>query len=349
MANEKVKTIDISMKTLIKFILIILALLFLFYVRDVIIIVFVSVIIATAINPWVDNFQKKGIPRILSIVIIYTVIFGLISLAIALILPAITNQISLFIKNFPFIYQKISASLPGTEAQDTGLVETIQKSLQSIISALGNVTSSIFAGISNIFGGLFSLVGILVITFYIVLIEDGFKKFISSVSPVKYQPYLLQLSERLQIRLSHWIKGQLILSLVIGTACFIGLVILGIPYALVLGLIAGLTEFIPYAGPVIGAVPAVLIALAISPWKAIFVVILYVIIQQLENNLLVPKIMQKVTGLNPIVVVIVMLLGAKLMGILGVLLALPVTIIGDEFLKDFYRDKEEKPETGKMA
>lgn len=342
MAEERTKSVDISMKTLIKVVILILALLFLFYVRDVIMIVFVSVIIATAINPWVDSLQKRGLPRIMSIIIIYTIIFGLISLAIALIIPAMTTQLSQFAKNFPAIYEKISSGLPGTDAEGSELAETIQNSLQSMVSALGNITSGIFAGLSGIFGGLFSLAGILVLTFYIVIIEGGLKKFIAGVSPAKYQPYLIQLTGRIQTRLSHWIKGQLILSLIIGVASFIGLVILGIPYALVLGLIAGLTEFIPYAGPVIGAVPAVLIALTISPWKAVFVVILYIIIQQLENNLLVPKIMQKVTGLNPIVVIIVMLLGARLMGMLGIILAIPFTIIGDEFLKDFFRDKIDK-------
>ncbi len=342
MTEEKTKSVDISMKTLIKLVVLILVLLFLFYVRDVIIIVFVSAIIATAINPWVNNFQKKSIPRIVSIIIIYTIIFGLISMAIALIIPAMTNQLSQFAGNFPALYEKVASGIPGTGVEGSELAETIQNSLQSIVSTLGNITSSIFAGLSGIFGGLFSLVGILVLTFYIVLIENGLKKFITGVSPAKYQPYLIQLVERIQTRLSHWMKGQLILSLIIGVASFIGLVILGIPYALVLGLIAGLTEFIPYAGPIIGAVPAVLIALTISPWTAIFVVILYIIIQQLENNILVPKIMQKVTGLNPIVVIIVMLLGARLMGILGIILAIPIAIIGDEFLKDFFRDKIDK-------
>ncbi|MDZ7798585.1 MAG: AI-2E family transporter [Patescibacteria group bacterium] len=339
------KKVDISMKSLIKIILVILALLFIFYVRDVIIIVFVSAVIATAINPWVDKFQKKGVPRILSIIIIYTIIFGLVSLAIALIIPAMTNQIAQFSQNFPAIYDKISNSLTSGGEQSQQLAETIQQGLQSTISALGNITNSIFAGLSGIFGGLFSLIGILVLTFYITLIEDGLNKFIQAVSPSHYQPYLMQLLSRIQVRLSKWVKGQLILSLIIGVASFIGLVILGIPYALVLGLIAGLTEFIPYAGPIIGAVPAVLIALTISPWKALFVIILYIIIQQLENNLLVPKIMQRTTGLNPIVIIIVMLLGARLMGILGVILAIPITIIGDEFIKDFYKEKKKKDES----
>lgn len=340
--NGKEQTIEISMTTLFKFVLVIIALLFLYYVRDVIVIVIVSGIFASALAPWVDRFQRKNVPRIVSIIAIYAIILGLISLAIALIIPAITNQLKQFATNFPALYQKISAGFPGAGAKGSELAETIQQSLQSIISALGDITSSIFAGLAGIFGGLFSLVGILVLTFYMALIEDGFKKLITAVSPAKYQPYLIQLTNRIQIKLGHWIKGQLILSLIIGIASFIGLTILGIPYAVVLGLIAGLTEFIPIAGPIIGAVPAVLIALTISPWKAIFVVILYIIIQQLENNLLVPKVMQKVIGLNPIVIIIVMLLGARLLGILGILLAIPVTIIGDEFLKDFFKERRRK-------
>lgn len=342
MNDGRTQTVTFSMGSFLKLVLVIIAILFLYYVRDVIIMVFVSAVLASALAPWVDKFQRRNVPRIVSIIIIYVILLGLISLAIAMIIPAISNQLKQFTTNFPALYEKIRTSLPGAAGQGSELVASIQESLQSIVSALGNITSGIFAGLSGIFGGLFSLVGILVLTFYIVLIEDGFRKFAAAVSPAKYQPYIMQLISRIQIRLGYWIKGQLILSLVIGVACFIGLVILQIPYPVVLGLIAGLTEFIPIAGPVIGAVPAVLIALTVSPWKAIFVVILYLLIQQLENNLLVPKVMQKVTGLNPIVVIIVMLLGAKLIGILGIILAIPVTIIGDEFLKDFFKERKKR-------
>lgn len=340
--NERTQTVNFSMTSFLKLIFVVIAILFLYYVRDVIIMIFVSAVFASALAPWVDKLHKRNIPRIVSIIVIYVIILGLISLAIALIIPAISTQLKQFTSNFPDIYEKIRTSLPGETGQSSELIKSIQDSLQSVVSTLGNITGSIFAGLAGIFGGLFSLVGILVLTFYIALIEDGFRKFASAISPAKYQPYIIQLTTRIQTRLGYWIKGQLILSVVIGVACFIGLVILQIPYPMVLGLIAGLTEFIPIAGPILGAVPAVLIALTVSPWKAIFVVILYLLIQQLENNLLVPKVMQKVTGLNPIVVVIVMLLAAKLIGILGIILAIPVTIIGDEFLKDFFKERREK-------
>ncbi|MFA5070688.1 MAG: AI-2E family transporter [Patescibacteria group bacterium] len=340
--NGRGQPVTFSTASFIKLILVVIALLFLYYVRDVIIMIFVSVVLASALAPWVDKLQKRNIPRVLSIVIFYVIILGLISVAIALIIPAISSQLKQFAGNFPSLYEKIQNSLPGAAGSGSELVKTIQESLQSIVSTLGDITSSIFAGLSGLFGGLFSLVGILVLTFYIVLIEDGFRKVIAAISPAKYQPYFVLLISRIQTRLGFWIKGQLILCVVIGTVCFIGLVILQVPYPLVLGLIAGITEFIPIAGPIIGAVPAVLIALTVSPWKAIFVVILYILIQQLENNLLVPKVMQKVTGLNPIVVIIVMLLASKLLGILGIILAIPITIIGDEFLKDFFKEKREK-------
>jgi predicted PurR-regulated permease PerM len=128
--------------------------------------------------------------------------------------------------------------------------------------------------------------------------------------------------------------------LIIGVLTFIGLSILGVNFALVLSLIAGLTEFVPIAGPFIGAIPAVLVAFTQSPLKALLVIILYIIIQQLENNLIVPKVMQKVTGLNPVVVIVVMLVGAKIAGIPGVILAIPVTIIGNALLENFFKEKQ---------
>jgi predicted PurR-regulated permease PerM len=141
---------------------------------------------------------------------------------------------------------------------------------------------------------------------------------------------------RVQDKLGLWLRAQLLLSGIIFLVTWIGLLILGVKYSLVLALIAGITEVIPFIGPIIGAIPAVLLAFLQSPIKALLVLILYLVIQQLEGNILVPKVMQKTVGLNPIVVIVVILLGAKIAGVLGALLSIPVavaimTIAGDWF------------------
>jgi predicted PurR-regulated permease PerM len=145
----------------------------------------------------------------------------------------------------------------------------------------------------------------------------------------------LRLWTKIQNRLGNWLRGQLILSLVIFTLTYIGLSILQIKYALVLAMLAGSFELIPYVGPILSSVPAIFLAFVQAPYLALFVILLYFIVQQLENSLIVPKVMGRVTGLNPIVVLIAVLIGAKIGGIVGTLMAVPVATALSTFLYDF--------------
>ena len=222
------------------------------------------------------------------------------------------------------------------------LLETVNDTLQSLQANISQATSGVFNAVASIFGGFFSMLGVIVITFYMLLEENALKKFFRSIMPVKYQPYVFQLVNRSQEQLRNWLRGQLILCLIIGFLAWFGLTIFGVKYALVLGLWAGLTEFIPYLGPFLGGIPAVFIALTTGNFlNAVLVVVWYIIIQQLENNFIVPRVMQKIVGLNPLVVVIVMLVGAKVAGVIGLLLAVPLTIIVRTFLEDFFAFRQE--------
>lgn len=339
------------MQSILKVIIVFIALAFLWFIRDVILIVLVSLIFASAIDPWVDHLQKRrGMARGVSLLIIFVVTIGIIALTIGLLVPAIANQAGQLTQNFPHVMdtllQQFNSAQQTQQGQD--LINSVQENLSNLSKSLSNIAGSVFSGIVSLFGGIITLIGILFLTFYMTMEENGVEKFVRAISPAQYQPYLLRLIRRVQERLGLWLRGQLILGLIIGALCFVGLVILGVPYPLVLALVAGLTELIPMLGPILGAIPAVFIALTISPWKALFVIILYLVIQQLENNLIVPKVMQRATGLNPIVVLVIMLIGGKLAGITGVILAVPVTIIGDSFIHDFLdrRKRRDDLETG---
>jgi len=144
------------------------------------------------------------------------------------------------------------------------------------------------------------------------------------------------LAGRIQQKIGAWARGQFILGLIIGVMCFIGLIFLLPEYALVLAIVAGLTELIPYLGPTLGAIPAVFLGFTVSPGHGLAVLILYIIIQQLENNVVVPQVMRRQLGLNPIMIIIAMLVGARLAGIVGLILAVPVataiSVVGKDFL-----------------
>jgi predicted PurR-regulated permease PerM len=145
----------------------------------------------------------------------------------------------------------------------------------------------------------------------------------------------------MQNKMGQWLRAQLILGLVVGIAVYIGLKILGVEYALLLALIAGVLEIVPYLGPILAVVPALMIGLAQSPIIGLSVLGLYLLIQQVENNILVPKIMQTVTGLNPVISILALLVGLKAGGIAGAILAIPLAMMAVVILEDLFRDVTE--------
>ena len=183
---------------------------------------------------------------------------------------------------------------------------------------------------------------VLVLTFYMVVEEDNARRFVKSLAPVEYQPFLAQLFTKMQKKIGAWLRGQIVLAVVIGIASYIGLTILGVPYALVLALIAGLFEVVAYVGPIFATIPAAIIGFSVSPLMGVLVIILYLVIQQLEGNVLVPKIMQRVTGLNPIISIVALLIGVKLGGIMGAIFAIPiatmVSVILEELFAEYHKD-----------
>jgi predicted PurR-regulated permease PerM len=193
--------------------------------------------------------------------------------------------------------------------------------------------------------GIITIITIVVLSVYLVAQEEGVKHFVKAVTPLKYRPYIVSLVDRLQEKMGEWLRGQLILMLFVGGLTYLGLWLMGVNYALILAIVAGLLEVIPIIGIPIAIIPALLISFTQNPVLALFVLILYIVIQQVENHILVPKVMQKAVGLNPVFVIIALLVGYKLGGILGVLISVPAATAISVFIKDFYeykvnRDKE---------
>ncbi|MDP3995095.1 MAG: AI-2E family transporter [bacterium] len=318
-------TIHISTLSILKILGVFGALAFLYLVWDVIVLLFVSLVFAASIGPAIDWMEKKRIPRAAGILLIYAGLVFVLSLVVVLIIPPITEQIDQLASTFPLYYERIM-QLFGNLQIETDVSGAFQDNLRSVGDTLSSYTGSVVATLSGIFGGIATLMLVLVLTFYFSVRKNGLKHFLWSVTPASHQKYVEQVFIRIQDKLGLWLRGQMLLSLIIFMVTWIGLMILGVKYALVLALIAGITEVIPFVGPIIGAVPAVILAFLQSPFLALLVVILYLVIQQLEGNIIVPKVMQRAVGLNPIVVIVAILLGAKLAGVLGAILAIPVTV-----------------------
>jgi len=333
-------TINISTAAILKVLVIFLILAFLYLIKEVLLIIFVALVLASAFDPWVDWLQKRKIPRSLSILIIYVILVAVITSAFVMIVPPVSKEVSQLAENFPLYYEKIVNGIEHFQISDNlGAQEQLQKGLSSLSENLPNTLSNVFNTLFDIFGGIFSVLLVLVITFYLTVNEEGMKNFIQSITPANAQPYLMRLYARIQVKMGQWLRGQLILSLVIFTLIFIGLSILGVPYALILAFIAGLFEIVPMIGPWLSAIPAVFFGFLQSPLMGMSVIILYIVVQELENHLIVPKVMSRAVGLNPLVVIIAVLVGAKIGGIVGILLAVPVATALSVFLRDFVEKK----------
>ena len=182
---------------------------------------------------------------------------------------------------------------------------------------------------------------ILVLAFYLVVEEATVSKYFRRLAPIEMQPYMAHLMEKLQRKIGEWLRGQLLLCLIIGVVVYLVLSFLGVKYALVLALIAGLLEVIPYIGPIIAVVPAFIIAFAQAPFLGFSVLLSYIILQQIENHFIVPKIMQRVTGLNPIISILALLVGVKVAGLIGAMFAIPIAMMGVVILEDLFQDHSE--------
>ncbi|TSC95926.1 MAG: hypothetical protein Athens101410_250 [Parcubacteria group bacterium Athens1014_10] len=330
--NFQITTIGV-----IKVVAVLLALFFLFLIKDLIIILFVSFVFAAALSPIVNKWEEKGVSRALSLVLIYLVLFLILALIISSFLPEIINQFKEIIQNFSPYFQQASEPLPNQGMELKG-------DLQGFLDSLNNIfigkNAGVFSNIINLFGGFGTFIFILIITFYLVLDKKSIRNLFYSLTPLKYQNYFIPYLKKAQEKIGLWFKGQLTLSFIIGLVSYLGLLVIGVRYALVLGLFAGLTEIIPYLGPWIGAVPAVLIAFFQAPIKALVVAVFYLLVQQLENVIIVPRVMSKAVGLNPIIIICSLWVGGRISGILGMLIAVPVAGILSVIVKDYIEFKK---------
>jgi len=340
METNKVVNINISTSTILKVFLILLIIFLVYLLNNIIVILFVSLILASLVTPFVEFMQKKRIPRGASLILIYLIFFAILSFIVYSIIPPIINEVNDFIKDSPAYFDKI---LPNTlnneEIGAENIFNNIKNGLGIFDSNIKTAAGGVFATVGSLFGGFLSFILILVITFYMVVEDNAMKKVVWSIVPVKHQPYVIQLLSRMQKKVGGWLRGQLILSLIIFIVTYLGLLFLGVKYALVLALIAGLTEFVLYIGPVIAAIPALVIAFFQSPVLALFVLIFYYILNMIETHILVPKIMQKAVGLNPVIVIVVLIVGFKIGGILGGVLAIPIVTAISVFLGDVFERK----------
>ena len=333
-------TINISSNTIFRIIFVILFLIFLYAIRNILILLFFAIIIASAIDLPAKRFDKLKIPRALSVLLIYLVCIGILAGLLILFVPSLANEIKSFSIEFPKyadgLYQKFQRLQDGSLKYQK-LTDGIQNILIGLGDSLRVSASNILSKTLSIFGGLFSAMIVLVVSFYLAVQKNGIRNLLKGITPRKYEVYVLDIWTRAQKKMGQWFQGQLFLAIIVGLMVYIGLYFLHVRFALLLAIIAGILELVPYIGPWLSGIPAVILAFFQAPILAVWVIVLYVAVQQIENYLIVPLVMKKMVGLNPVVVIIALLIGGKLLGILGVILAVPTAAILAEFFKDIKR------------
>ena len=347
--DGKTTTLAISTGTMIRVVLIGVSVFLLWFLRELVLVVLTAIVIASFMESAVPHFKKIGINRIFGIIIIYA--FSLLSLAglfylfAPLLITEIYNFSSFLSSYIPGISwldyfqneafsgaKDIVGSLSGGDFSVSGLLDVSREFIK-------NLSGGFISVISAAFGGIFNFVLIVVISFYLSIQERGIENFLRIVIPIQYEPYAVDLWRRSSRKIALWMKGQVVLALVVAVLTYLVLSLLGIEYALLLSIIAGLTEFVPY-GIIIALIPAFSFSYISGGMSdALMVTGAYLIIQQFEAFLFTPLIIEKVVGLAPVVIILSVLIGYELGGVWGILLAIPVAVSVMEFTSDIERNK----------
>ncbi len=347
--------VELSMASVAKATLLIILLYvlatFLSSIKEILVLFFVSVFLAAALDPAVDALQAKKIPRALGVLIIYFAVFIFLFIFISQLIPLIGNQVSdladkitVFIENLtsngksdlplakhwkPFVDDFMT-----TIDQET-LIANLQAGLEYVAGQLKGIAGNTWSALTVVFNGIVNAIIVLVLTFFMVIEEENSERFLRSLFPSRYSQYIVTKSTKIKNKVGDWLRGQVTLAITMGLITGLGFFIMGVDYAATLGMIAAIAEFLPMIGPTITFLAAALIALNQSIWLVLAVAIWCIFMQILEGNVLIPLIMRRAVGLSPVIIIVAMLIGFQFLGILGIIIALPTATVISIFIEDY--------------
>lgn len=348
--NMSDKTISITSGTIFRALLIIGLVWLLYLLRDLVLVLLAAVVIASSIEPMTQWFLRYRIPRVIAVIGIYlglvAALFGVLYFFVPSVLRDLAAALSALGQavgglSFPNYFGNEFLGGEGLSSRFS-----LEGALGDVRTFLSELSGNLFQTISTIFGGLLSFVLILVFSFYFSVQERGIENFLRLITPIQHERYIIDLWKRSQRKIGRWMQGQLLLGLIVGVLVYLGLTVLGVEYALLLAVLAAIFELIPLFGPILAAVPAVAFAFLDSATLGFMTLGLYVIIQQFENYLIYPLVVRKVVGVSPIIVIISLIVGGKIAGFLGILLAVPVAAalleLTDDIQKRKLKEEEER-------
>lgn len=321
--------VEITFKTILMTVLFLLSLYVLWMVHDLIYSLFIAFIIMSALRPAVLFLVRRKVPRFLAALIVFVVFVLFFITLISLIIPPIITETASLIVSLPLIIRSINPAL------------YTYLNIGSMTQYLPTATSQILQIAGGIFSNVIFVVTTLFFSFYFLIEEDIIKRFLLKFVVEEKAHRLSETVKAAESRMSSWFWGEIQLMTVVGCLSFIGFNLVGLRYALPLAVLAGLLEVVPNLGPVMAAVPAALIGFSQSYVMGFAALAVSVVVQQLENNLIVPMIMRNAVGLNPIVTLMALIIGSRIGGgVLGVLLAIPSFLFIETLLTDFFKGKK---------
>jgi predicted PurR-regulated permease PerM len=316
--------------------------------REALMLVYVSALIAMGLSPLVRLIErprrqgsKRRVPRWLAILSIYAVIVAAVVFVGLLVIPPLVAQGASLWGKMPAEFNRLQTFLVSHKLMVHKV--TLEEAVQNAPSGSGgNAVGTVLVAISSLIGGIFGLITILILTFYLLLEAGSMFEYMVRFVPLGRRGDFATAARQGVAKVSAWLRAQFILAGVMGTFAAIGLGLMGVPYFYVIALIAAVGETIPIVGPVIGGITAVAVAITVSPKLALMVGVYFLVLHQLEANVLVPKIMERSVGVSPVAVMVALLVGGSLMGLVGAILAIPTAALLSVIIEEIAADRESR-------
>ncbi len=317
-----------------------LILVVLYTARNALLLIYISGLLATGLGPLVHRIEHAvptRIPRWAAILLVYLVFVSLLIASALLVIPPLVEQAQDLWRRLPELLDRAQTFLVDRGWLDHRI--TLEEAVRNAPGP-GNAVNTVAGAVSGVFAAFFAVITILILTFYLLVESDQLFAAVARFFPRPERPRVEQMAAKVSTKISAWLSGQLMLASTIGLSAAAGLYLLGVPYFYVLALLAAFGEMVPVVGPIIAAVPAVLVAFTVSPQTALGTVLFFLAQQQVENHLLVPKVMERQVGVSAGIVIVALLVGGSVLGILGAVLAVPTAAILQVLVQELLDERD---------
>lgn len=334
--------LEISYSSIFKVIAAIAFVILLFYVQPVILTLFAAFVLSTVTNPIADWAENRNLPRVISAPLIFLGVIVFVGFIFYWIIPSLATELGYLIKHFPQYIAENTAKYPFLEQYK--IRQNLDQAILSVLNYINDQALNIFFSTVSVLSNLFYIFLAFAIAFYLTIEKNLIKKYLRLLIDSGHHENLAVILDEIETKMGRWFAGQVLLSLVSSVIIYLGLTILGIPFAFPLAVLAAILRFVPFLGGMISDSTGIVIAFLSSPVLGILAFLMYYILQQIEAYVLIPYVMNRTVGLNPIVVIVAVVSGGQLGGIAGALLALPITIIIVILVKKFVLKEDNNKE-----